>query len=81
MSRRIPFPSLSRDDEAPLVVQIITLGCAKNLVDAEVMCGSLAANGICLTTDSEAADITIINTCGFIQSARDEAESAIELDL
>ena len=78
MSRRIPSPSLSRDDEAPLVVQIITLGCAKNLVDAEVMCGSLAANGICLTTDSEAADITIINTCGFIQSARDEAESAIE---
>ncbi|MBR6470570.1 MAG: 30S ribosomal protein S12 methylthiotransferase RimO [Victivallales bacterium] len=75
MSRRIsssPLPS-----SPPLAVQVISLGCAKNLVDAEVMCGCLATHGICLTTDPDAADFTLINTCGFIQSARDEAEAAI----
>ena len=64
--------------ETPLAVRVVALGCAKNLVDAEVMCGTLAANGLCLTTEPEAADLTVINTCGFIQSARDEAEAAIE---
>ena len=62
----------------PYTVRLVSLGCAKNLVDAEVMCGSLATHGICLTTDAEVADLTLINTCGFIQSARDEAERAIE---
>ncbi len=60
-----------------IVVQVITLGCAKNLVDAEVMCGTLAANGILLTTDSQEADLILINTCSFIQDARKEAEQAI----
>ncbi|MFA6930265.1 MAG: 30S ribosomal protein S12 methylthiotransferase RimO, partial [Lentisphaeria bacterium] len=54
-----------------------TLGCAKNLVDAEVMCGSLAANGILLTTDPEQANLILVNTCSFIQDARTEAEQAI----
>ncbi|MBP5301171.1 MAG: hypothetical protein J6Y80_07165, partial [Victivallales bacterium] len=57
----------------PLAIRIIALGCAKNLVDAEVMCGMLAANGLALTTAPEDADVTLVNTCGFIQSARDEA--------
>ncbi len=70
--------SSSSYSESPLAVRVVALGCAKNLVDAEVMCGSLAANGICLTTEPEAADLTLINTCGFIQSARDEAVEAIE---
>lgn len=61
----------------PIVVQMITLGCAKNLVDAEVMCGTLAANGILLTTDAGEADLILINTCSFIQDARKEAEDAI----
>ncbi len=60
-----------------VVVYPITLGCAKNLVDAEVMCGTMAVNGIMLTDDLECADLVLINTCGFIQSARDEAEQAI----
>lgn len=61
----------------PIVVQMITLGCAKNLVDAEVMCGTLAANGILLTTDPEEADLILINTCSFIQDARKEADQSI----
>ena len=61
-----------------IVVQTISLGCAKNLVDAEVMCGTLATSGILLTDDPELADVLLINTCGFIQSARDEAEAEIQ---
>ena len=61
-----------------IVVQTVSLGCAKNLVDAEVMCGTLATDGILLTDDSELADVLLINTCGFIQSARDEAEAEIQ---
>ena len=63
--------------QEPLVAYVVSLGCAKNLVDAEVMCGTMASNGIYLTDDPEEAHVTIINTCGFIQSARDEAEDAI----
>lgn len=65
------------DQTSPIVVCFVTLGCAKNLVDAEVMCGTLAVNGIYLTTDQEEADLIIINTCSFIQDARKEAENAI----
>lgn len=64
--------------QEPLVVHVVALGCAKNLVDAEVMCGTMAANGIYLTDDPEEAHVILINTCGFIQSARDEAEAAIK---
>lgn len=78
MPRRSSSRSRTSTSALPYTVRIISLGCAKNLVDAEVMCGSLAAHGICLTTDPEAADLTLINTCGFIQSARDEASAAIE---
>ncbi|MGN0867113.1 MAG: 30S ribosomal protein S12 methylthiotransferase RimO [Oligosphaeraceae bacterium] len=67
--------SLSQE---PLVVHVVALGCAKNLVDAEVMCGTMAAHGIYLTDDPEEAHVFLINTCGFIQSARDEAEHAIK---
>lgn len=68
-------------DSSPLAVRVITLGCAKNLVDAEVMCGSLAVNGFVLTTDPELADITLVNTCSFISDARKEAEEAIKAAL
>jgi len=56
-----------------LNVALITLGCAKNLVDSEVMSGYLAKAGYSFVLDPEDADILIINTCGFIQPARDEA--------
>ena len=78
MSRRSSVSPGASSPPRPYVVRLISLGCAKNLVDSEVMCGCLATHGICLTTDPEAADLTLINTCGFIQSARDEAEKAIE---
>lgn len=58
-------------------VALITLGCAKNLVDSEVMLGFLAEAGYRIVTDPVSADILILNTCGFIKPARDEAEGEI----
>ena len=46
----------------------ISLGCAKNLVDTEVMLGIMREHGIDITNDPSEADILIVNTCAFIQS-------------
>ena len=54
-------------------VALVNLGCAKNLVDAEVMLGKLHEQGYELTLDPTQADYLIVNTCGFIQSAKDES--------
>lgn len=55
----------------------ISLGCAKNLVDTEVMLGLLAANNITITDNPEEAEILIINTCTFIDSAKEESIATI----
>ena len=55
----------------------ISLGCSKNLVDTEVMLGELRAHGIELTTDPAQADILIVNTCAFIQSAKEESITTV----
>ena len=55
----------------------ISLGCAKNLVDTEIMLGILQDHGIELTTDPADADILIVNTCAFIQSAKEESINTI----
>ncbi len=52
---------------------LVSLGCAKNLVDSEVILGSMTTAGWELTYDPELADILIINTCGFIRTAVEEA--------
>ena len=58
-------------------VAIVNLGCAKNVVDAEEMLGVLAEHGYTLTADPSRADAIIVNTCGFIASAKEESLSAI----
>ena len=58
-------------------VCLVTLGCAKNLVDSEVMLGLLRADGYPVTPELEKAEIGIINTCGFIQSAVEESVAMI----
>src|SRR6266852_1059095 len=55
----------------------ISLGCPKNLVDSERMLGRLTQDGYALTPDAEGADVVIINTCGFIEPARQESLSVI----
>src|SRR5919197_6684807 len=58
-------------------VGFISLGCPKNLVDSEVMMGQLQQNGYQITADAEDADTVIVNTCGFIDSAKKESIEAI----
>lgn len=58
-------------------VGMVSLGCPKNLVDSEVMMGLLARQGYELTTDSQSADVLVVNTCGFIDSARQESVNTI----
>lgn len=62
--------------EAPKV-GMISLGCAKNLVDAEIMLGSVVACGMQVTANAAEADVIVINTCGFIDSAKQESIDAI----
>ena len=62
---------------APLTVGLISLGCAKNLVDAQTMVGDLIDHGIVLAPSPEEADIVLVNTCAFIESAREESVDAI----
>jgi len=61
----------------PLRVGIISLGCAKNLVDAEIMLGSLLKGGVEITNDATNADAVIVNTCSFIDSAQEESVDSI----
>jgi ribosomal protein S12 methylthiotransferase len=58
-------------------VVIVSLGCSKNLVDSEVMAGILAERGYSLVSSVKGADIAIVNTCGFIESAKQESVDAI----
>ncbi len=61
----------------------VSLGCPKNLVDSERMLGSLAIDGYSLVSEQENSDFVIINTCGFIESSRQESKAVIQemLDL
>lgn len=58
-------------------VGFISLGCPKNLVDSEVMMGRLQASGYEITADAGEADTIVVNTCGFIDSAKQESIEAI----
>ena len=58
-------------------VGFLSLGCAKNLVDSEVMIGLLQRQGYELTTDPTQAEVLVVNTCGFIESAKKESVDAI----
>lgn len=55
----------------------VSLGCAKNLVDTEVMLGILQKNGVELTNDPAEADVLIVNTCAFIESAKEESITTV----
>jgi ribosomal protein S12 methylthiotransferase len=65
------------NEKTPLRVGMISLGCAKNLVDAEIMLGSLLKSGVEITNDAASADAVIVNTCSFIDSAQEESVDTI----
>ncbi|MEK6776997.1 MAG: 30S ribosomal protein S12 methylthiotransferase RimO [bacterium] len=58
-------------------IGMVSLGCPKNLVDSEEMLGRLAAAGYELTSSEEEADLILINTCGFIETAKEESIDTI----
>jgi ribosomal protein S12 methylthiotransferase len=58
-------------------VGFVSLGCPKNLVDSEVMMGALAEAGYEITSNAEEAETVVVNTCGFIESAKQESIEAI----
>ena len=64
----------------PLKIGMVSLGCSKNLVDSERMLYKMRNHGYKLVTEPGEADIAVVNTCGFIQSAKEEAiETILEL--
>jgi ribosomal protein S12 methylthiotransferase len=73
-SAAVPRPARTR----PAVkVGMISLGCAKNLVDAEVMLGHLTERGAEIVQDLERAEVVVVNTCGFLEEAKSESIAAI----
>jgi ribosomal protein S12 methylthiotransferase len=66
-----------REKTAPPKVGFVSLGCPKNLVDSEVMMGILAQAGAELTPRAEDADVIVVNTCSFIESAQQESVNSI----
>ena len=58
-------------------VAIVTMGCARNEVDSEELAGRLAADGWTLVDDVEAAEVAVVNTCGFIESAKKDSIDAL----
>jgi ribosomal protein S12 methylthiotransferase len=61
----------------PKSVALVTLGCARNDVDSEELAGRLAADGWQLVDDVATADVALVNTCGFIESAKKDSVDAL----
>src|ERR1700732_4259922 len=61
----------------PVKVGMISLGCAKNLVDAEIMLGDIRRHGMEVTSSADDADVLVVNTCAFIDSAKEESIAAV----
>ena len=75
MPSRLITPS--RPNSKKTTIGFVNLGCSKNQVDSEVMLGMLVADGFALTDDPRKAEVVIINTCGFIEEAKQESIDTI----
>ena len=65
------------NQKTPRTVALVTLGCARNETDSEELAGRLAADGWILVSDPDKAEIAVINTCGFIESAKKDSVDAL----
>src|SRR6516165_9605371 len=72
-----PSQEKSADEKAPVKVGFVSLGCPKNLVDSEVMMGLLETGGASITSKAEEADVIVVNTCSFIDTAKQESVDTI----
>lgn len=75
MASSLITPSRAKRDKP--TIGFVNLGCSKNQVDSEVMLGTLVAGGFQLSGDARAAEVVIINTCGFIEEAKQESINSI----
>jgi ribosomal protein S12 methylthiotransferase len=81
--RPLPLTTPDRGNEPPGppaekgTFAFVSLGCPKNLVDSERMLGKLAQDGYALQPDADGADVVVVNTCGFIEPARQESLGVI----
>ncbi len=64
-------------EKTPVKVGFVSLGCPKNLVDSEVMMGLLATGGAQITSKADEADVIVVNTCSFIDTAKQESVNTI----
>jgi len=80
---RIASATKASDGQAKGTYAFVSLGCPKNLVDSERMLGLLQLDGYQLVREPDGADFVIVNTCGFIEQARQESFASIDemLDL
>src|SRR5438067_13021713 len=69
--------SQTASEVAPKKIGFVSLGCPKNLVDSEVMMGMLASAGAEITPRAEDADVIVVNTCSFIDVAKQESVDTI----
>jgi ribosomal protein S12 methylthiotransferase len=75
----VPRPAQKTGGHGPdrRTVAVVTLGCARNEVDSEELAGRLAAEGYDLVDDADGADAVLVNTCGFIETAKKDSVDAI----
>lgn len=73
----MPTPRKPSRNLEPVRIGFVSLGCPKNLVDTEVMMGYLRRDGMLITPDASSADVIVVNTCGFIDAARQESIDTI----
>src|SRR3954471_11103871 len=76
-STSLSVASPEEPKSAPTKIGFVSLGCPKNLVDSEVMMGMLAHAGAELVSSAEEADVIVVNTCSFIESAQQESVNTI----
>jgi len=77
VGQRHRLPAGQQGALKPKSVGLVSLGCPKNLVDSEVMLGRLKARGYQIETDAKHADVLVVNTCAFIDRAKQESVDAI----
>jgi len=82
MSQPLIIPQRAKSDKAgsaksSTTIGFVNLGCSKNQVDSEIMLGTLVTEGFQLTSDPKQAEVVIVNTCGFIEEAKEESINTI----
>src|SRR6185503_17974631 len=75
-----PSPKMKEMSRPNKKVHFVSLGCPKNLVDTEIMLGSLSRDGYQVVSEAEDADTVVVNTCGFIEASKQESiEKILEM--